>query len=63
MTRSASSLNTFMTNQIEVPLCWMVYPLINDGSSQSIAISVLVTVRGKESERKLRSQLSNKKLQ
>ena len=39
-----------MTNQIEVPLCWMVYPLINDGSSQSIAISVLVVVSREESK-------------
>ena len=50
VTRSRGSLDSFVRHEVEVSFCWMVDSLVNHGSSQCIAILVLVGVCREESK-------------
>ena len=49
VTGSGGSLDSFMRHQVEVSFSWMIDPLVNNSSSESIIIIVLVGICMEES--------------
>ena len=48
MTRPAGALDPLVRHQVEISFSGMVDALVNDGSSQDVAVPVLILIRGKE---------------